>query len=456
MSIAKRIFIFLALVFPLHLQAQDLGTLIRRFVKLNPSLSASAAQERASLLEVQLAQSRVFPKIYLSAQAIDSRSPLSAFGIPELSGFADRELYTAHINLEQPLYLGGRVRNGYQMRKLNYKEAQWRHRANRQKEISRFISSVIHFLNLDQQIAIVKKSQQIQKRFFKLTRNRYKKGIAKLYEWQQAEAESLSFTPRIEKLEQERQTLLKRIEIQLDMKKVDIRWPNKPKGNKKGNNWAGNKNKEERELSLEMTPSLLYSARQQRPDYQQALIGVEKAKTQKNFDLGQYSPTLSLVASWGSKSQIWSQLGQGETEDRSLVLNLNIPLFSGFSSVYTRRARQKSVEAAEKRQHHLEQNLELELQQELFNYKSSFNQLQQTQQWHHKAQQALQSVEQDFRLGIVGSFQVYQLQGASERASLSFVQAQTDVRVARLKYHLTLGTDLYQEYGGKELSPGTN
>ena len=420
----------------------DLESFVRRFVELSPVISASAAQERAAFWELKSARVRIFPEIYLSGEAMDSRSPLSAFGIPQLSGFSERELYIASLNVEQPIYLGGSIWSGYRFKELGYKDSKLRHVANQQGETARFIGSVIDFLSLNEQIAIIKKSQRTQKKFLQLTGKRHKKGIAKLYELQQAEAESLSFIPRIEQLEQERQVLLKQFKIQLGMDSypdITIQWPEKKVTG----------------LSLQANSPLLNLARKQRSDYQQALIQVERAETQKDLSLSQHRPSLSLMARWGSKSTQVKGLGEKEAEDRSLSLKLKIPLFSGFSSVYTRRAGQESVESAKKQLNQLEQNLQLELKKNVLNYKSSLNRLRQIRRWHNKARQALQSGERSYRLGVIGSFQIHQLQGASERASLSLIQARARVRSAELNYNLAMGVDLYQRYGGSGAEPNS-
>ena len=248
----------------------------------------------------------------------------------------------------------------------------------------------------------------------------------------------MSFIPRIEKLEQERQVLLRQIKIQLNMRSrqdITIKWPESEKA--KGS-WP------------KVSSLMLNLAKKQRPDYQQALIQLERAKTQKDLNLSEDRPSLSLLASWGSKGTVLNQLGEGEAEDKSIILNLKVPLFSGLSSVYTRRAGQENIESVEKQRRHLEQNLELELKEKISNYKSNLNRLQQIRRWQNKAHQALDSGERSYRVGVVGSFQIHQLQEASERASLSFVQARASVRMADLKYNLAMGADLYEKYVGEE------
>ena len=440
-SFVKGFLFFFTILSSLSIRADSLGVLVHRFVELSPVISAGAAEERAAFWELKSARTKVFPQVYFSGQALDSRSPLSTFGIPGLKGFADREIYTASINLEQPLYLGGQIWSSYRLKELGYQDAKWRYMASKQREISRFVNSIIRFLSLDEQIAIVKRSQRTQERFLQLTRKRYKKGIAKLYELQQVEAEFLSFIPRIEQLKQERQILLKQLEIQLGRGSLN--------GEKMVIEWS-KAGKKTLSLSFEVTSQILDLAKKQRFDYQQALIQVGRAEAQKKLSLGEYRPSLSFMASWGLKSGKLGQLGGEGTQDRSVALNIKVPLFSGFSSIYTRKSGQEVVESAEKRRRQLEQDVKLELKKTLSNYKSSLSIFKKIRQWHNKAREALKSGEKSYRVGVVGSFQIHQLQGASERASLSFVEARAGMRMAELNYSLAMGEDLYQKYAGTD------
>ena len=335
------------------------------------------------------------------------------------------------LNLEQPIYLGGRVGQGYTLRKLAYKEAKWRYQSERQSLIFQFLVSLIQYLSFDEQVVVIKESQETQKRFLELTRRRYKKGIARLYELQQAEAELLSFAPRIEQLEKERQVVLRRLQVELDWEEKDIvvKWPESDK-----------------EHLASFTPEVLDFAKSQNPDYQRKLLQVERARVQRDFDLGAYRPTLKLKASWGGVSREARKLWQSDSNDWSIALNLKVPLFSRFSSIYTQRIGQENIDFAEKTRYSAEQELELKLKKDFLDYQSSLKRWNQTRKWRYKSRQVLQSGEKSYRLGLVGSFQIHQLQKAKEAASLSFIQARGEMRVARLSYSLTIGEDLYQKY----------
>ena len=434
-------FVLIILLYP-SAKARSLGELVQRYVDKSPTLSASAARQRASFLEWEAVKFQVLPEVFLSGQTLASRTPFASFGFPALpgfeglsgfDGFAERHTYAIKLNIEQPIYVGGRVGQGYTLKGLAYKEAQWRHQSERQRLIFQFLISLIQYLNFDEQMAIIKKSQGTQKRFLELTRNRYRKGIARAYEVQQAEAELLSFAPRMEQLEKEQQALLRQLQTQLDMEgeAVGIQWPDTPTITTS---------------APSLTPEILNLAKEQNPGYQRALLQVEMTKVQKEFDMGAYRPSVTLSGSWGGLSQKVTQLWKSESMDYSIVLNLRVPLFSRFSSLYTRKIGQENMDFAEKNKHRVEQDLKLALKKSILDYQASLKRWKQTRKWRQKARQALQSGEKSYRIGVVGSFQIHQLQRGSEAASLSFIQARGEMRIAEVNYSLALGEDLYQKY----------
>ena len=403
----------------------QLKSLVRRYIDLNPSIAVSAAEERVGLLNLRLAGYQWLPGLSLSGQFLHSRSPLSTFGIPDLEGFADRNLYKTSLDLEQPIYLGGRVGTGYQIRKLSYQVARWEHRLNRQMVVADFVTQVIQFLSVDEQIKMIQKSQKTQKRFLELTQKNYKKGVAQAYELEQAEAESLSFVPRIDQLRQERQTLLNKLLVQLDMKEKDFRpqW-----------SFQGLKG-----LPSQLSQKMLDLARNQNPNYQKSLLNEKLAQVQKKFDIGAYRSSVVLTGSWGFTNGRLDNLIGDSSEERSLVLNIKVPLFSRMSSFYTRKIGQERIIAAEKLRYEVDRGLKIQLEKSLLDYRSGLRRLKQTRAWDQKARQALASAEKSYRVGSVGSLQVHQLQKASEVAALSLVQAQGGLRLSELNYFTVMG-----------------
>ncbi len=444
----------------------NLPQLIERFLEFNPTIAAAESQEKAASWNVRWARSLTWPEISLSSQFQKSHSPLAAFGIPNLSGFARQELHTWELQWEQPIYMGGSIRSGYKVKQLDHWESKWRLVALQQKEVAQIIGDVIQLLSLQGQVDIIKKSQKTQKKFLRLTRKRYKKGIAQIYELQQAEGEALSFIPRIDQLKENHSVLLNQIKVYLNMKPheaLKVQWsldkPHTYHHNSNANasantNMNTNTNdKTTTPLISDFNPSQLHSmlivAKQQRPELQQANIQIQRAREQKKVRLSETRPSLSLTALWGFKSTAFHELGDSQTNNKSFFLKAKIPLFSGFSSTYIKRASQKDIESAQKKQLQWERNIELELRESISNYTSSLYRLEQIQKWHKKAQQALQSVSQSYQLGIVGSSEIYRLQLASEQATLSFLQAKSNVRLAELKYSLAMGIDLHQRYASK-------
>ena len=81
---------------------------MRRFVELSPVVSATAAQERAAFSELKSAQSRLFPQVYFSSQVLKGQSPLSAFGIPGLSGLVKKNFIWRTSILSSPSIWAGK------------------------------------------------------------------------------------------------------------------------------------------------------------------------------------------------------------------------------------------------------------------------------------------------------------------------------------------------------------
>ncbi|MCB0392647.1 MAG: TolC family protein, partial [Bdellovibrionales bacterium] len=183
---------------------------------------------------------------------------------------------------------------------------------------------------------------------------------------------------------------------------------------------------------------------QNRPDVELAKQKVLMAELEKKINLGEHYPSLSLQGSWGYQAKEQEDLLESRSSNHTVSLNLRIPLFSGLTSLAKRRADEAKILAAKMNLRHLQDQSTMEIK----NTEQKFNQAQlvlfANKKWSQEAQKAINKGLRSYKLGVISSFQVVQLQKGYEGAAMSYWQSLQSYYKEKMAWVVARGIPLKQ------------
>lgn len=416
------------------LQLQDV---IRLYIDHSPLFKSLEAKKKVASRQVDVARAALFPDLALKSSVTSQKVSKTLTGGLDIS---PKKIYDVGIEFKQSIYLGGKVWRGLQMRKIQNHLAQYQFLDVKQKALAKVIRSAINLVAFEEQRQVVLSSQDIQKRFVSLTKNRRRKGIARAYELDQSESDYLAYAPKLENLHQLIQSLVVELKMLLGLSleaKLKIHMISDISSSEMYKKWI-----QLREFNLKTAESAL----KQRSDYQKVLLEVELAQVQKMFDLGDDFPSLVLLGNMGYRSPDRKDMFKTIGESHSLTLSLTVPFFSGLSSFHTRKIGEQNIYAAEKERRQLKDDIVSSVRQSEIQVSSALKQWTQSQKWDLQAEKALNSGLKSYRLGTIGYWQIVQLRASSERAALTWNDAGKNFRLTLLAWALAMGQDLETLY----------
>ena len=99
---------------------------------------------------------------------------------------------------------------------------------------------------------------------------------------------------------------------------------------------------------IDIQSQSINSVRDNNPKYLMAHKEVKRAEKLKWVDLGPDLPSVDLSGRYGYQSPDQFEMDASEGETYTVQLKLSIPIFSGFSSVYTKRSANSQILFAQK------------------------------------------------------------------------------------------------------------
>ncbi|MCB0364331.1 MAG: TolC family protein [Bdellovibrionaceae bacterium] len=390
--------------------------------------AAQSTLEQARAWEKEAGR-HLFPSVSLNANVTHQEYPgyqsLPAGLAPGVDLFPTR-LYGASFDVDQPIYLGGRIWNAWRFREVQRQKAEWDQRATQQKVLAEILQLVWNWSAQSEILKVLGESKDRQEEFVRLTRRRLKTGNAREYELLQGEADLISYEPRMSEIKERLISLQKGIQVLSGIPKTSV-FP------------ASFFSQSDKSPKIEVRGEFLQRSREQNPELRAAELGIQLARLNREIDLGEHRPSVSIKGRWGWSSPDRGDIGSESAKSSSLTLQLSVPLFSGLTSLEVKRAGQSGIQAAEAAyQSALDRQL-IRLEEGKAALVASGQRLGQSRQWRQKAEKALAEGIKSYRVGLTSNFQVVQLQAARERAALGEIQSRLDHHVKFLNWKLALG-----------------
>lgn len=175
------------------------------------------------------------------------------------------------------------------------------------------------------------------------------------------------------------------------------------------------------------------------PELERIRLNREKIDAEKSTALGKHLPQLKLIGDYAFLNYTKSDLLDPASNSWSVQVALTVPLFSGLSSIYERRALSSREAQLDFEEANLRNDLNLKQIQSKKSLEAAEASLVAAEQAADLAKQSMVQGRSDFRLGIIDFLQYLQVQESQLEAALSLNQLKYDNIVAYSNYYAASG-----------------
>lgn len=413
----------------------NLNELVKKAVTDNPSIEAAGAEYRSNRQLVREAKNKIFPSVSLTGAYIKQKVPTSLTGGFDVS---PDQIYSGALEVEQPLFLGGKIWAGMNLREAQLEFAKLDYFAKKQEALAQILEVAFNLALAESRLDLLQDSEKVQQDFVKITRGRSNRGNARRFELDQATATLFSYRTRI------RQTA-----TQLNALRAQL-----------SNLIAEDSDQVSFKLPQQLPPSEDVLARdvkywqqyaiEHRPELLQTNVQIELAEIQKRINFGDHLPQLSFRGSWGYRSLDRDSFAEDSSRASEMTLALSIPIFSGLTSVYQRRADSEKIASATLSKEWLARQLQAEIENYYAQLKQAQALLSESSQWSKAAKAAYVEAQKNYRLGLIDNFQLVQLQTGQEAALISEAEAVAAHHLAWINWNKAIGKDIEEVYLGQK------
>ncbi|MCB0412633.1 MAG: TolC family protein [Bdellovibrionales bacterium] len=415
---------------------QSLTELMSETLKTHPAVISAQSISESKHQLLKEARAKAFPTLKLTGSMVKQEVPTVLTGGFDLS---PEKIYSGAIELEQPIYMGGRIWLGMELREIEWQVARTQFQKTKQDILAQVLSASLNLTLVEKNLEVLSFSEKTQNQFLKTTRTRAGRGNAKSYELQQAKANALATETRVLQAQSQLEAAKSKQEnlYGIESAKIKLDWEQDSLVTQAG-----------RDLSRPLE-NWYDEALQSRPEAQLAQYNVKLSQTQKRFNFGEHLPSLVFKGRWGYQSLTRETFSDSGTESSEMILALEIPLFSGFSSFYQRHADAEKVASTQRDQEWLNRQIRGEVDQAYFDLKRAVELLKKSQDWARAADAAFKKGMSSYRLGVIDNFQVVQLQTGRESAELASAEAKVGYLVAWISWNKAIGHPLENIFQGQ-------
>ncbi len=391
--------LWMGLVSPSLVCAQSIGLKeVAHIYKENSQVLNALKEEIKTAENEEMEASRsLLPTVAWFTSVTDQQVSRSIYGSFD---FFPNQIFASGFSFNQPIYMGGKVWQAWEVKKQAIQIAKLQYLEQEQNLMSGILGKFLTLYTSIKVRDVLIESQKIQKQFLDLVRERQKRGAARDYELAQAEGNFTSYFSRIQQQEAVVYQLKLDIESELQIEQLEI----------------------EKLSVLEPENVQLGSLEglSTRPDVQLVEKQLVMAEIQKKLAMGDHYPSLNLQGSWGYEARERGEVFDDLSRRHIVTLGLNVPIFSGGSSLYTRRAGEHKITAAKISLKRKLDQAKAELEAARYKLNTAFNAYEANKKWRRQARAALTQGLKSFRLGTIQTFQLVQLQREFEGADLAY------------------------------------
>lgn len=392
-------------------------------VALQRNTSILLSREKVTELDAVKSQtySALFPNLSLTGTALERKdpitSPLALFGGNSYNN------YTLSLQIAQPIWASGALTGAIGVAKSNRAAAdidqEIAHRELTLNVIQAFYGVILHQRNL----ATLEREKKVDEELIKAIQDKYKTGRAQLLDVLQTKTQVALLTPRIAQA---------RNQVQISATQLSIFLGNREASEIAVSGSLDSPDRKQLESELKVRPLRLL-------ENEKAEEALRLIDSTRQVTLAKDLPYLGGVATYGRSSYVKTDLFNDEATQWTIGLQLNVPLFSGLSSIHQRHAfasqeaqlainRAGIVDATQLAQIQAVRNLDI-----------SQETIETTILAHGLAEQSLTEARRNYRLGTITLIQYQTSQSQLLDAEVSLDQSRFDYIVNLSKYATSMG-----------------
>jgi outer membrane protein TolC len=411
-------------------ESLNLRAIIALGLKSSPQVKKAEATLEAARADTKQKFGAFLPEIIAKSSAITRENPATPGTI---LSFNSTEDYEAHLEARQMLYTGGALTASIALQRTKEDIAKLGLVSARQTLVSDLVTLYYDIAENEQNLKAAEEHVDILQSYARIITRYQKIGRARSTDRLQAEVNlqtALSELASVNSVLNERlESLRVRLELQETPKSVDV----------SGITIQSTEKLDEKkalESAFSANPSLLIKAKAQ-----------DQIKAEKDVDLAIDMPKVFLAGQIGYRSPDQKRLFDKETEYNFVSLNVEVPLFSGLSSIYKRQSFSDRQVAASMDLHIERQITESGLRAGIKDLEYHFSRLQTARKAATQAREALIIANKDYERGLISSQDVVSIQRTRYESEKLFIRSQFEYLKALLKVRTLMGINLEKTYG---------
>ncbi len=401
----------------------------------NPGITSAAWEIERASAQQNMAVGELLPRLYGTGGYMHNLDPQRLVAVRnslEPAVFS-RDIASADVVVQMPLFTGGRLIN--RVRAASLLEQSAKHRfARSREELVYNVTSVFHSILAQRRVVeSVEFSRQTLLEHLKRVETLVESQKAALVDRLRTEVRLADVTQRLVRetniLDIQHRLLANLLGLESDTASLSIRGELTPLV-------------ETRELD---TDSIFIAAQLDRGDYLAANTGLEAQARTVDAARAAHWPTLSLQGSYGYRWAVDDEVrasGASTSEDIGRIgIVFDIPFFEGgrvHAKVSAERARLAEQQA---RLRQLELQIRLEIETALLNRKAASNRLEATGKAVDQATESLRIEREKYELGRGAIVDVLDAQSALLDAQTNHYRALADLNIAQAQLRLAAGSE---------------
>lgn len=402
----------------------DLKSAIKMAIEHNNTIQSARQKIEQARADTSTTRALIFPSLNLIGTSEERKGAVTGGGTAPFDGNPYNQ-YTAHLKLTQPLLAFGSLaairQSDYQIQ-INEIDAEMAERDLTVNVIAAFYKVLLN----QRLLTILERTQSVVNESLATTQQRLRTGRGQLLDLLQAKTQIALLKPKIEDAHNQLESAGAQLASYLaEEGKYELQL----RGTLRG-------------LLLKDVQKHLNFKAARLPELERVRMQREQLIEQREVTGGKHLPNVMLLGDYGSSSFTKSDLFSGYNTNWSVMLQLTIPIFSGFQSIYERRSLGALDRQIEYQGLELENKLALAQVQSLKTLQSTGASLLSAEEAAELADQSMVEARRNYRLSTIDFLQFLTVQQSSLQAGSALETVRYDNVVALSKYFVATGQPL--------------
>jgi outer membrane protein len=414
-----------------HAAPMGLAEVVRQGLAFSPAVQKAEFGATEASAVVRQTQGKLFPQISILTKAEFKRDP-SRITSAALQN-QTIEAYDSALKLTQPILSGGAATNGIAQKKVEEEIARQKLFNSRQSAVIELVKAYYTLAQAEKKLEVIQAQGVVMKAYADIVR-RYE-GIGRARKMDRLQSSVNLALNDAARADLERERLM----ASSDLKKL------------LGHPQSGPVLAVETQKAITKIEPLTFSKAMDasianNPELRYTELEKQKVDYENGVARAEDLPTLKLVGAWGFKAPDRPNWFEGDSRYYSVGLELEIPLFSGLTSIAKRRAQGAKLQSVERDVSLKRLELRGKIEEALSSLDSEMGRLGSAQTAAAQANEALLLANSAYRQAIATPQDVLTAQKANNDAQNLLITVEFAYRTALLNLRGLMGIDLEKVY----------